>query len=159
MPSATTVILPIDIVMFILRAFNSKGIRSRRTGCNAAIHDFTKSVNLFIAENKGRFPDLDSKFRNGLSECTAKRAINKKTPHGATRELRNLLALYATDGELDWNQFIKKNFPCHIALLDPEDATAIQPSLNVVFNEIRQQNLVIIQLLEEIKQLLRNGHQ
>ncbi|MGD0710419.1 MAG: hypothetical protein ABR968_04500 [Bacteroidales bacterium] len=157
MPCATSVILPNDILKFILRAFNRKGIRSRRTGCSAYIHDFTKDINRFVEENAEPFPDLDSKFHDGLSECTVKRALNKKTPHGATRDLRNLFALYATDGELEWNQFIKTHFPCHIALLEQEEATGEQPAHNATLNDIYKQNLLIIQLLNDIKQSFING--
>jgi len=158
MHNATSVILPKDILKFILRAFIRKGVRSRRTECSAYIHDFTKDINRFIAENTGRFPDIDSKFHHVLSECTAKRALNKKTPPGATRELRNLLALYATDGELEWNQFINTYFPCHNALLDIEETTGGHPLHNATQNEIYAQNLIIIQLLNEIKQYLSSNN-
>jgi hypothetical protein len=159
MPSATSVIIPNDILKFILCAFNKKGKRSRRTGCSGYIYDFTKDINRFIAENAERFPDLDSKFHDGLTEYTARRALNKKTPHGATCELRNTFALYATDGELDWNGLIETHFPCYKALLDKHEETSVQPKHNATLNEIYEQNLAIIQLLNEIKQSLNNSNQ
>ncbi|MGD0710924.1 MAG: hypothetical protein ABR968_07050 [Bacteroidales bacterium] len=118
MKKATSVILPADVLRFILNAFNKKGKRSRRAGSYGYIHDLTKSITNFMDNKRGCFPELDALFAHGVTECMVKRAFNLKTPYGATKDMRNILALYASNGKLNWNQFIEKRFPHHISLLD-----------------------------------------
>lgn len=118
MKNATSVILPDDIRRYILNVFNNKGKRSRRAGSFGYIHDLTKSITSFMDDKRGCYPELDAIFAHGVTERMVKRALNLKTPHGATKDMRNVLALYASKGKLNWNQLIEKRFPLHISLLD-----------------------------------------
>jgi hypothetical protein len=125
MKNATSVIVPKTIQDFVLHTFNEKEIRSHKTGCNSFIPDLTKAVSKYISDNSCRFSLLGAIYQNGISEDCMKRFFNYKTPHGATKHLRDATALYATDGEKDWNGLIKTYFPDYSHLLDcdeqPED--------------------------------------
>jgi hypothetical protein len=121
MRNATSVIVPKVIQEFVLHTFNKKEIRSHKPGCSSFIHDFTKAVSKFIADNSCQFSTLDAIFCDGVSEDCVKRFFNQKTPHGATRHLRDAIALYATDGENDWNGMLKTHFPEYIHLCDNDE--------------------------------------
>ena len=147
MRNATSVIVPDDILNYILCAFNKNEKRSHKTGCSSFIHDFTRALNRFINSNDKRFPLLKIKFCYGVSNDHIKRAFNFKSPHGATRDLRNALALYASDAGCNWNQLIEKHFPLHILLLDKPDAHGTGHPQHVSINDVYN-------LLVEIKQCL-----
>jgi hypothetical protein len=125
MKNATSVIVPKTIQDFVLHTFNEKVIRSHKPGCSSFIPDLTKAVSKYISDNSCMFPLLGAIYQNGISEDCIKRFFNHKTPHGATKHLRDAIAFYATDGEKDWNRLIKTHFPGYSHLLDhdeqPED--------------------------------------
>jgi hypothetical protein len=118
MSKATTVIVPNEIQEFILHAFDEKEIRSHKYGCRSYIPDFTKAINKYIFDKCDRYSFIRVKYNNGISEDHIKRFFNYKGPHGATKQVRDAVALYATDGELDWNGLIIKKFTGYIHLLD-----------------------------------------
>ena len=154
MRHATSIILPIDIREYILNYFNDKESRNHKTGCNSFVHDLTKALNKFIYYHNDRFPFLRGKFPYGISEDLIKRAFNFKSPHGATKDLRNALSLYATDCKYNWNDLITVNFPHHALLLIKHEETGDLPLHNATLNEICEQQNIIIQLQKEILQKL-----
>jgi hypothetical protein len=118
MSKASSVIIPNKIREFILHAFDVKEIRSHKHGCSSFIPDFTKAINKYIIEKCEHYSLIRVKYRNGISEDHIKRFFNYKSPNGATKQLRDAVALYATDSELDWNGLIIKYFSDYIRLLD-----------------------------------------
>lgn len=64
------------------------------------------------------FELIAAKFSTGISVELIKRAFNKKSPAGASKELRDLLCYYATRGKRNWNQVISDSYPQHIDHID-----------------------------------------
>lgn len=110
MKHPTSKIIPEEILNLVQQTFNKNGERKSATGRWSYIPDLVVSVNRFIHSNAERFPLYVSKFHPGVSEDLINRAFNRKSPNGATKELRNLLAHYATDGQHNWNELIRQYF-------------------------------------------------
>ena len=116
MKDATSIILPDEVLDFILHAYDIKEKSSSKLGCHSFVHNLTSDLNTFIKTDN--IPSLKKKFFNGVSECIIQRAFNFKKTYGATQATRNLLSLYATNGKYDWNGMIKKYFPLLSMLRD-----------------------------------------
>jgi cysteine synthase len=110
MKPPTSKIIPEEILSLIRQTFNKNGIRKNTTGKWSYMPDLVVSVNTFIKSNADQFPVYVSKFHQGVSEDLMNRAFNRKSPNGATKELRNLLAHYATEGQDNWNELIDRHF-------------------------------------------------
>ena len=120
MRKATSIEIPEDILDFIRIYFNEESTRRIRSGCYSYYRDLIRDIDRFINENKTRFPLYKSEFYSGVSADMIRRALNKKKPHGASREFRDLLSHYATDGNSNWNDLIKNHFPHHSNLVCDE---------------------------------------
>ena len=94
MKDATSIILPDEVLDFILHAYDTKEKCSSKLGCHSFVHNLTSDLNTFIKTD--HIPSLKKKFFNGISECIIQRAFNFKKTYGATQATRNLLSLYAT---------------------------------------------------------------
>jgi hypothetical protein len=149
MKKATSVIIPVDIRRYILNAFNHKGKRSNRPGSYGYIHDLTKSITNFMDAKRGCYPELDAIFAHGVSKCMVKRAFNLKTPYGATKDMRNVLALYASNAKMDWNLLIDKQFPNYISLIDKQEEYTEPPRQKHTIDELYELDLKILQLLQK----------
>ena len=149
MKKATSIIIPSDILEFILLTFNKNGKRHKRNGCNSFVPDLVNDINKFIDNNSTRLPLIKTKFHNGVSEDHIRRAFNLKGPNGATCELRNALAFYATRGKMNWNRLIETRFPYHATLLDKHDDCIEQHKHNITINELYQELMLIKKLLLE----------
>lgn len=105
-------IIPEEILDFVLKAFNRKEEEKThliREWSN--IQPLTKSIKKFLKQNEDRLPSvLTFKFCEGISQGLIRRAFNQKSPNGASKELRDLLAYYATDGKNNWNELINEYF-------------------------------------------------
>jgi hypothetical protein len=154
MKKVTSIIIPDDILEFILIAFNKNEERSHKPNCNSIVHDFTKAMNNFIHNNDERFSFLRGKFPYGISEDTIKRALNYKSPKGATKHLRNAFALYATDCKCKWDELIAASFPHHSPLINKPEDTCARQLHNANHNEICEKLDILIQLQKEILQKL-----
>jgi hypothetical protein len=154
MKKATSIIIPDEILDFILNAFNKKEVRSHKPNGNSFVHDLTKAMNNFIHTNNEQFSFLRGKFPYGISEDIIKRAFNYKSPPGATKHLRNAFALYATDCKYNWNDLITFNFPHHSPLLNKHEDTCTKHLHNATLNEICEKLNISIQLQKEILQKL-----
>lgn len=104
-------IIPPEIINFILFAFNEDNNSKMSSGKWSYIIPFTKSINKFLKDKKSEYPNYYSIFSGKVSNDRINRALNRKTPNGASKELRNLLCFYATDGQKSWNQTIGDLFP------------------------------------------------
>ncbi len=118
MKKATAIIIPAEIQDFILTTFAKSNTQRKATGKWSPIPLLTKSISKFLEDNKVRFASLHTKYSDGVSEDLIKRAFNKKSPFGATIELRNLLCYYATNGQLNWEGTINEHFVKHSSLID-----------------------------------------
>jgi cysteine synthase len=122
MKQPTSKIIPEEILNLVQQTFNRNGVRKNTTGKWSYIPDLVVSVNHFIQGSSDRFPLYASKFYPGVSEDLMNRAFNRKSPNGATKELRNLLAHYATDGQHNWNELITQHFSdAHSHLVDDHE--------------------------------------
>lgn len=92
------------------------------TGRWSFIHGLQKAVKEFVKNTKELDPQLALSYPQGPSEDLLRRAFNLKSPPGATLSLRNLLCLFATQNQLDWNALIRDRFmKQHQSLLDKEE--------------------------------------
>jgi len=147
MKKATSLVIPSDILEFILHSFYKNCKRQNRKRCNNFIYDLVKDINNFIETNSNNLPFLKSKFYNGITDDHLRRAFNVKTPNGATCEMRNALAYYATHGKMNWNRLIETRFQCHAALLDKHHDCKEQLSHNITLNELYEEVVMIKKLL------------
>jgi hypothetical protein len=134
MKNATSIILPKEIIDFILYTYDTKERCSSKTGCRSFVHNLTKDLNTFIRTNC--IPELKKKFFNGISEYIIQRAFNFKETYGATEATRNLLALYTTEGKYDWNGMIKKYFPLYSNLCDKHKKTTARHKKHHTIDEL-----------------------
>lgn len=131
------------------------------TGRWSFIHGLQKAVKDFVKNTTTLDPQLSLSYPQGPSEDLLRRAFNLKSPPGATQSLRNLLSLFATQNQLDWNALITNRFSDKYKnLLDvdsedaePESARAIDPNnmesfaakiANVLFEKLSKKEIDLI---------------
>jgi hypothetical protein len=134
MKNATSIILPEEVLDFILLAYDTKEKCSSKLGCHSFVHNLTKDLNTFIQLDN--IHGLKKKFFNGISEYIIQRAFNFKKNGGATEATRNLLSLYATDSKYDWNGMIKKYFPLLSTLSDKHKKTTARRKKHHTIDEV-----------------------
>jgi hypothetical protein len=134
MKNATSIILPNEVIDFILHTYDTEERCSRKIGCRSFVHNLTRDLNTFISSD--RIPGLKKKFFNGISKDIIQRAFNFKKKGGATEATRNLLSLYATDGKYDWNGMIKKYFPLLSTLRDKHKKTKARRKKHHTIDEV-----------------------
>src|SRR5258706_644222 len=120
---ATAKTIPREILDLVRQEFNSSQFiaMSRGTGKWSFIIHLKKALLLIIESQKTRHPDLLIQYPKGPTEDLLRRAFNLKSPPGATKSLRDLLCLYATQARFDWNELIADQFPDKFrSLLDVE---------------------------------------
>jgi hypothetical protein len=120
---ATAKTIPREILDLVRQEFNSSQFiaMSRGTGKWSFIPHLQKALLLFIESQKTKHPDLLIHYPKGPTEDLLRRAFNLKSPPGATKSLRDLLCLYATQGKYDWSELITHQFPDRFSsLLDVE---------------------------------------
>jgi len=109
---ATAKTIPREILDLVRQEFNSSQFiaMSRGTGKWSFIPHLQKALLLFVESQKTKHPDLLIQYPKGPTEDLLRRAFNLKSPPGATKSLRDLLSLYATQGKYDWNELIADLF-------------------------------------------------
>jgi Pyridoxal-phosphate dependent enzyme len=109
---ATSKTIPREILDLVRQEFNSSEFiaMSRGTGKWSFIPLLQKALCKFIETLNPDHPDLLVHYPKGPTEDLLRRAFNLKSPPGATRSLRDLLCLYATRGEMDWDELISRNY-------------------------------------------------
>lgn len=141
---ATAKSIPREILDLVRQEFNSSQFiaMSRGTGKWSFIPHLQKSLLLFIESQKSQHPDLLIQYPKGPTEDLLRRAFNLKSPPGATKSLRDLLCLYASRGQHDWNELITQQFPRYVSLLDGDRADEIPrlstPQIDVFANKIAE---------------------
>jgi Pyridoxal-phosphate dependent enzyme len=144
MKKATAKTIPREILDLIRQEFNSSEFitMSRGTGKWSFIPHLQKALAKFIETLKSSHSDLLVQYPKGPTEDLLRRAFNLKSPPGATRSLRDLLCLYATQGKYNWDELIAGQFADKFSsLLDqkPEDTVPLVPSgtsMDVFVNKI-----------------------
>ena len=125
----------------IFKYFNIKftNTQGRESFAYKVISELRKFLNSsFITEN---YPELNTYFRKGISLDIVYRATNQKKPNGASPQLRNLLALYCSDGKLTWNKLIKEQFSEFKNLKDKEYTTRAIHSKSTFKRQIKNKTL------------------
>src|SRR5882672_7499802 len=146
---ATARTVPREILDLVRQEFNSSEFiaMSRGTGKWSFIPHLQKALLKFIESEKAKHPDLLIQYPKGPTEDLLRRAFNLKSPPGATKSLRDLLALYATQGKHDWNELITEQFPDRFSsFLDGErhDEAAstgqrtVTPGIDIFANRIAE---------------------
>lgn len=134
---ATAKNVPREILDMIRQEFNASVFNNmpRGTGKWSFIPNLQKALQQFLQDQKQNFPDLATQYPKGPTEDLLRRAFNLKSPPGATKSLRDLLCLYATQGKYDWNKTIELHFPDRYAsLLDDDRTESVSPSQNTTPN-------------------------
>ena len=144
---ATAKTIPREILDLVRKEFNASefSTMSRGTGKWSFIPYLQKSLQKFLDDHKETFPNLIVQYPKGPTEDLLRRAFNLKSPPGATKSLRDLLCLFATQSKLDWNEVISTYYSDkYSSLLDqekqestPEQSTA-SPSINTFANKIAE---------------------
>ncbi len=116
---ATAKTIPREILDLVRQEFNSSRFlaMSRGTGKWSFIPHLQKALQVFIETQRNSHPDLLIQYPKGPTEDLLRRAFNLKSPPGATKSLRDLLALYASRGQTDWNGLIASQFHDRFASL------------------------------------------
>jgi len=131
------------------------------TGRWSFIHGLQRAVKDFVKNTPSLDPQLSLSYPQGPSEDLLRRAFNLKSPPGATQSLRNLLSLFATQNQFDWNTLINNRFADKYRnLLDvdsedaePDQAKAIDPNnmesfaakiANVLFEKLSKKEIDLI---------------
>jgi len=131
------------------------------TGRWSFIHGLQRAVKDFVKNTPSLDPQLSLSYPQGPSEDLLRRAFNLKSPPGATQSLRNLLSLFATQNQFDWNTLINNRFADKYRnLLDvdsedaePDPAKAIDPNnmesfaakiANVLFEKLSKKEIDLI---------------
>lgn len=144
---ATAKTIPREILDLVRKEFNASefSTMSRGTGKWSFIPYLQKSLQKFLEDHKETLPNLIVQYPKGPTEDLLRRAFNLKSPPGATKSLRDLLCLFATQSKLDWNEVISTYYSDkYSSLLDqekqestPEQSTA-SPSINTFANKIAE---------------------
>jgi hypothetical protein len=122
---ATAKQIPQEILDLVRKEFNASefALKSRGTGKWSFIPLLQKALFHFLDTNKDQLPNLVVQYPHGPTEDLLRRAFNLKSPPGATKSLRDLLALYATGLANDWNGVVKNSFDGkYLSLLDTDKA-------------------------------------
>lgn len=111
MKKASAKRIPKEILDLIREQLARTGFHeSVGTGRWSFIHGLQKAVKDFVKSTPSLDPQLSLAYPQGPSEDLLRRAFNLKSPPGATQSLRNLLALFATQNQYDWNSLINQKF-------------------------------------------------
>jgi hypothetical protein len=97
------------------------------TGRWSFIHGLQRAVKEFVKNTTSLDPQLSLSYPQGPSEDLLRRAFNLKSPPGATQSLRNLLALFATQNQHDWNSLINDKFSDKYKSLLDVDGDDVEP--------------------------------
>src|SRR5687768_6562046 len=131
---ATAKQIPQEILDLVRKEFNASEFaqKSRGTGKWSFIPLLQKGLAYFLEHHKDQLPNLVVQYPHGPTEDLLRRAFNLKSPPGATKSLRDLLAFYATRLASDWNGVVKNYFDGkYLSLIDadkPEQADAGAPA-------------------------------
>ncbi len=120
---ATAKTIPREILDLVRKEFNDSefSTMSRGTGKWSFIPHLQKSLQKFLEDHKNELPTLIAQYPKGPTEDLLRRAFNLKSPPGATKSLRDLLCLYATQTKQDWNGVITSHYSDkYSSLLDQE---------------------------------------
>lgn len=135
MKKASAKRIPKEILDLIREQLARTGFHeSVGTGRWSFIHGLQKAVKDFVKNTPTLDPQLSLAYPQGPSEDLLRRAFNLKSPPGATQSLRNLLALFATQNQHDWNTLINNRFADKFkTLLDAgdEDAAEQEPAKTI----------------------------
>lgn len=118
---ATAKTIPREILDLVRKEFNASEFihQSRGTGKWSFIPQLQKALQKFLEASKEHHPDLLLQYPKGPTEDLLRRAFNLKSPPGATRSMRDLLCLYATQNKYDWNGTITAFFAeKYLSLMD-----------------------------------------
>jgi Pyridoxal-phosphate dependent enzyme len=110
---ATAKTIPREILDLIRQEFNASQFNAlpRGTGKWSFIPNLQKALQKFVEDQKNIRPDLVVQYPKGPTEDLLRRAFNLKSPPGATKSLRDLLCVYASQGKHDWNELISNFYP------------------------------------------------
>jgi hypothetical protein len=123
MKKASAKRIPKEILDLIREQLTRSGFHeSVGTGRWSFIHGLQKAVKDFIKNTQALDPQLSLSYPQGPSEDLLRRAFNLKSPPGATQSLRNLLSLFATQNQLDWNGLINDRFASKFSSMLDVDA-------------------------------------
>jgi hypothetical protein len=111
--------LPDEIRQLIL-AKGSENNYALKTGQWSYLRQLEMALRNFIDSEHGeiRCQNLCAKLRHHDLRRFIQRAFNQQEPYGAVKEFRDLLCLFATGGELDWDGAITAYCKEHTNLLD-----------------------------------------
>ena len=128
MKKASAKRIPKEILDLIREQLARTGFHeSVGTGRWSFIHGLQKAVRDFVKNTPSLDPQLSLAYPQGPSEDLLRRAFNLKSPPGATQSLRNLLALFATQNQQDWNALIADRFAEKFkALVDGGDEDSVE---------------------------------
>ena len=143
---ATAKTIPREILDLVRKEFNASefSTMSRGTGKWSFIPHLQKSLQKFLDDHKETLPNLIVQYPKGPTEDLLRRAFNLKSPPGATKSLRDLLCLFATQSKLDWNGVISTYFTDKYSSLldhDKQEATTEptgSPSIDTFANKIAE---------------------
>jgi Pyridoxal-phosphate dependent enzyme len=122
---ATAKSIPQEILDLVRKEFNSSDfvLKSRGTGKWSFVPLLQKALHHFLELQKDALPNLALQYPHGPTEDLLRRAFNLKSPPGATKSLRDLLCLYATEMKFDWNGVIKNLYADKYGSLLDQDKT------------------------------------
>jgi len=130
---ATAKSIPQEILDLVRKEFNDSEfvLKSRGTGKWSFIPLLQKALHHFLEQHKEALPTLVLQYPHGPTEDLLRRAFNLKSPPGATKSLRDLLCLYATRMQHDWNGVIRQHYSDRYASLldsDKPDTPDVAPA-------------------------------
>ncbi len=128
MKKASAKRIPKEILDLIREQITRSGFHeSIGTGRWSFIHGLQKALKDFIKNTQSLDPQLSLAYPQGPSEDLLRRAFNLKSPPGATQSLRNLLSLFATQNQFDWNGLINNRFATKfLSMLDVDADEAVE---------------------------------
>jgi len=128
---ATAKQIPQEILDLVRKEFNSSefALKSRGTGKWSFIPLLQKALAQFLEQHKEQLPNYVVQYPHGPTEDLLRRAFNLKSPPGATKSLRDLLALYGTRLAHDWNGVVKNSFEGkYLSLIDTDKVESVEPA-------------------------------
>lgn len=139
---ATAKTIPQDILDLIRQQFNASEFinKSRGTGKWSFIPMLQKALQKFVEDERDRHPNLLLQYPKGPTEDLLRRAFNLKSPPGATKSLRDLLCLYATQCTLDWNGVVSQRFEGRYRSLADTDKPEVPatPALETLADKVAE---------------------
>lgn len=121
MARKTSIEIPEEILDFLNYQLQMHPERIEVKGKITLMHSFQKLLNGFLKKEQHQFPHLNYRFPRGVSLGMLQRGFKKKPPNTASRPLRDLLVLCATQGKWDWNRLINEKFTEYFDLRDREN--------------------------------------